>query len=322
MFVDRAKIFVAAGKGGNGCTSFYRDRQIRRGKPNGGDGGDGGNIIFEADPNIKTLYDFRYNRDFRAQNGGHGSSNNKTGKRGQGLTVRVPPGTIIKEAKTGLVLRDLVDYHQHVIVCKGGKGGKGNTRKREATHGEPGEEKTLLLELKIIADVGIVGFPNVGKSTFIAKVSNAKSKIAFYPFTTKNPILGVVKREDERITLADMPGLIEGAHEGRGLGDRFLRHIERTKFLIHMVDVAAVEGRDPADDYNKLNKELTLYSKNLLKEVQFIVANKMDLPEAKENLKRFKKIVKKDVYAISALTGEGTKELIYALLRKMRKYGQ
>lgn len=320
MFVDRAKIIVAAGNGGNGCNSFYRDRQIRRGKPNGGNGGDGGSIIFEATPNKKTLYDFRFNRDFRAERGTHGSSNNKTGKRGQGLTIKVPPGTVIIDSETNLTLRDLAEQNQRVIVCKGGKGGRGNSRRREATDGEPGEEKTLLLELKVIADVGIVGFPNVGKSTFICKVSKAKSKIASYPFTTKNPILGVVKREDEPIVLADLPGLIEGAHEGRGLGVQFLRHVERTKFLIHMVDIAAVEGRDPVEDYNKLNKELKLYTKDLSKEVQLVVANKMDLPEAKENLKRFKKIVKKKVYPISAMTGEGTQELIHALFKKLGDY--
>jgi len=320
MFVDRAKIVVSAGSGGNGCTSFYRDRQVKKGKPNGGDGGDGGSIIFEADNNIKTLYDFRFNRDFRGERGGHGSSNNKTGKRGESLIVKVPPGTLILDADTNLILRDLVKPNERVVVCKAGKGGKGNTRKREGTLGEPGEEKTLLLELKVIADVGIVGFPNVGKSTFISKISRAKSKIASYPFTTKNPILGVIRQEDERLTLADMPGLIEGAHAGRGLGDRFLRHIERTKFLIHMIDIAAVEERDPVEDYKKLNKELSLYSKDLRKGVQLIVANKIDIPEAKDNLKKLRQSVKKKIYPISALTGEGTKELIHALFKKMREY--
>jgi len=320
MFIDRAKIFAAAGNGGNGCNSLYRDRQIRRGRPDGGDGGDGGNIVFEADPNTRTLYDFKYNRDFRAERGRHGSSNHKKGKSGQDLIIKVPPGTVIIEAETDLVLRDLCDYHQRVIICKGGKCGKGNSRGREATRGEPGETKDLRLELKIIADVGIIGFPNAGKSTLISRTSKAKSKIASYPFTTKNPILGVIRRDDERLVLADMPGLIEGAHQGRGLGDRFLRHIERTKFLVHLIDMAAVEGRDPVDDYRKINKELGLYSSKFAREDQLVVANKMDLPEAEGNLKKFKKSVIWKIYPISALTGEGTKELMHALFNKLREY--
>ncbi|PIU41522.1 MAG: GTPase ObgE [Candidatus Omnitrophica bacterium CG07_land_8_20_14_0_80_42_15] len=321
MFIDRAKIAVKAGNGGDGCNSFYRDKRTRYGPPDGGDGGDGGNIIFEANQNLRTLYDFKYNRHFKAQRGGHGSSNNKKGKRGESLLVKVPPGTIIIDNKTGLILRDLAEPLQQVILCKGGRGGKGNSRGREATKGEAGEEKEVVLELKIIADVGIIGYPNVGKSTFISKVSSAKSKIAPYPFTTKSPILGVVKRDEDRMTLADMPGIIEGAHTGRGLGDQFLRHIERTKFLVHFIDMAAFEGRDPASDYEVLNNELKLYSKDLIKKPQVLVANKMDMPGTKNNLKKFKKVIKKKIYPISALTGEGTKQLLNELFRKMKKYG-
>lgn len=321
MFIDRSKIFIQAGSGGDGCNSFYRDRRVKRGKPNGGPGGDGGDVIFEADPNKKTLYDFQFNHHFRAQRGVHGSSNHKKGKRGEDLVVRVPPGTIIIDGETKLILRDLVEYRQRVIVYKGGKAGKGNSRGREATKGEFKEEKTLLLELKLIADIGIVGFPNAGKSTLISKVSRAKSKVASYAFTTKAPILGVVKREDEHITLADMPGLIEGAHQGRGLGDQFLRHIERTKFLVHLIDMAAVEGRNPVEDYKKLNKELDSYGKNLKTKFQILVANKIDLSQAKDNLKSFKQAVKKKIYPISALTGEGTKELLNVLFKRMKKYG-
>jgi len=317
MFIDRAKILVKAGSGGDGCNSFYRDRQIRRGRPNGGDGGDGGNIIFEVDNNIKTLYDFRYNRHFSAQRGGHGSSNNKKGKRGQDLIIKVPPGTVIIDNDANLVLRDLTQPHQRVIVCKGGAKGKGNSRRREATKGELGQEKLLLLELKIIADIGLIGFPNAGKSTFISKISNAKSKIAAYPFTTKNPILGVVRGDERQIILADMPGLIEGAHQGRGLGDRFLRHIERTKALIHFIDMAAIEGRDPVEDFNRLNNELKLYGKDLIKKAHFIAANKMDIEGAEDNLNKFKKAVKGKVYPISALTGEGTKALLKALVKRL-----
>ena len=320
MFIDRVKIFVAAGNGGDGCNSLHRDRQIRRGRPDGGDGGDGGNIVFEADPNTRTLYDFKFNRIFRAEKGTHGSSNHKKGRSGQDRIIKVPPGTVIIEEETDLVLRDLVDYQQRVIVCKGGRCGKGNSRGREATKGELGEARDLRLELKLIADVGIVGFPNAGKSTLISRTSNAKSKIAAYPFTTKNPILGVIKRDDERLIMADMPGLIEGAHEGRGLGDRFLRHIERTKFLVHLIDMAAVDGRDPVSDYKKVNKELGLYSSKFSKEGQVIAANKMDMPEAEGNLKKFKKSVKRKIYPISALTGEGTKQLMHALFNKLKEY--
>ena len=310
MFIDQAKIHVKAGDGGNGCTSFYRDKFVRKGKPNGGNGGAGGNIIFKVDKNIRTLLDFQYNRHFKASRGGHAGSNNKTGRSGEDLCVRVPPGTILKEAATGLVLRDLMHEGEEVIVAVGGSGGKGNTKKRDATPGGSGEARELALELKLIADIGIIGYPNVGKSTFISRISSAKSKIANYPFTTKSPILGIVRMYDGDLTFADMPGLIEGAHKGRGLGDQFLRHIERTRILVHMIDIAEVETRDAYEDYVSINNELSLYGKHVSDKSQVIACNKMDLAESKGNLSAFRKKIDKKVFPISAVTGDGVKELL------------
>jgi GTP-binding protein len=321
MFVDEARISVKAGDGGDGCHSFYRDRFIRgRGRPDGGDGGRGGDIIFIADGNIHTLLDFRYNQHLKAERGAHGSSNHKNGRAGEKMYVKVPPGTLIKDAGRGLVLRDLVKAGDSVVIAKGGAGGKGNSKNRPAEPGSPGEERTLLLELKLIADAGIIGYPNAGKSTFLSAVSSAHPKIASYPFTTKEPVLGVVRPHDgASFVVAEIPGLIEGAHEGRGLGDRFLRHVERTKVLIHLVDIAACEGRDPADDYANLNKELKLYSKELAKKEQVIGLNKCDLPGADENMKRFKKAYpEKKVFPVSALTGKGTRTLIQAAYKKVK----
>jgi len=318
MLIDRAKILVKAGDGGKGCTSFYRDRAVRKGKPNGGDGGSGGNIVFKVDKNIHTLLDFQYNRHFKAGRGAHGSSNNKNGKRGEDFLVRIPPGTIIKDAQANIVLRDLVEIGEEVIIARGGHGGKGNSKKREATSGEKGEEKELLLELKLIADIGIIGYPNVGKSTFISRISSAKSKIASYPFTTKQPILGIVKMHDGDLTFADMPGLIQGAHKGKGLGDRFLRHIERTKLLLHMVDVAQVEGRNALDDYVTITKELSLYGKNVNEKPQVVACNKMDLPEAEENYLKFKDKVKGKVFPISAIKGDGVRELLNEIWKLLK----
>ena len=315
MLIDHVKIQVNAGSGGSGCTSFYRDRNVQKGKPTGGDGGTGGNIIFKADKNIHTLLDFQYKKHFTAGRGGHGGSNNKTGKQGEDLTIKVPAGTLIKELVTGLILRDLTIYDEEVIVARGGEGGKGNTKKRDGTPGEKGEEKELELELKLIADVGIIGYPNVGKSTFISRISRAKSKIANYPFTTKQPILGIVKMEPGDLAFADMPGLIEGAHRGRGLGDEFLRHIERTKILLHMVDMAEAEGRDAYEDYLSIKKELTLYGHNVTKKPQLIACNKMDLPKARENFDRFSKKIDKTVFPISAVTGAGVKKLLGEIWR-------
>lgn len=321
MFVDEVRIFVKAGGGGDGCHSFYRDRFIRgRGRPDGGDGGKGGDVVFTADNNIQTLLDFQYRQHFTAQRGDHGSSNHKNGKSGEDLRIKVPPGTLIKDAETGLVLRDLVKAGESVIIAKGGSGGKGNSRKRPAEPGSAGEEKTIRLELKLMADAGIVGYPNAGKSTLISRISSAHPKIASYPFTTKEPVLGVVRLHGESsFVVAEIPGLIEGAHQGRGLGDRFLKHVERTKVLIHLVDIAACEGRDPLDDYTTLNRELGSYSKELAKKPQVVGLNKCDLDTAEANIKRFKRAHPRcAAYAVSAATGKGLKELLTAVHKKLR----
>jgi GTP-binding protein len=311
MFIDQARIFVKAGSGGNGCNSLYRDKYVRRGKPDGGDGGDGGSVSIKADKSIQTLLDFQYKRHFKAEGGHHGSSNNKRGRRGKDFVILVPCGTIVKDTSTNLVLRDLLESDDSVVIAKCGRGGKGNSKGRTATSGEKGEEKDLLLELKLIADIGIIGYPNAGKSTFISKVSSAKSKIADYPFTTKRPILGIVRYYDERtLTFCDMPGLIEGAHKGRGLGDRFLRHIERTRLLLHMIDISLLQRKDPYEDFTALNEELKLYSEKLAKKKQIIVLNKIDLPGAGENARIIRDRIKQEVFPVSALTGEGTKELL------------
>ena len=316
-FVDQAKVFVKAGDGGRGCASFYRDKYMRFAKPDGGDGGRGGDIVFLADRNISTLLDFHYNRHFRAVHGGHASSNNKKGRDGEPVVIKVPIGTVITDLKSGCVLRDLKDEGEQVIVVVGGKGGLGNIHSPEAMPGELGEEKNLSLDLKLIAEVGLVGFPNAGKSTLISNVSNAQPKIAAYPFTTKFPILGAVKRDNDNFVITDIPGLIEGSSEGKGLGDKFLRHIERTKILIHVVDISGFEGRDPLEDYKVINQELNNYSKEVAKKPRVIALNKMDLEGASENLKRFKKLIKKTVYPISALKREGLKELMDAVAKKI-----
>lgn len=317
MFIDSSKINLRAGSGGNGCKSIYRDKYQRQGKPDGGDGGKGADIIFRADRNLLTLLDFQYHRHFSGAHGGHGSSNHKKGRGAEDIIVRVPLGTTIKDAVTGSLLRDLSEEGQEVIIAKGGKGGIGNWHRKEATPGEPGEERTVILDLKLLADVGVVGFPNAGKSTLITAISNARPKIAPYPFTTMGPVLGVVNTTKKRFVIADLPGLIEGASEGRGLGDKFLKHVERTKVLIHIVDMGGFEGRDPIDDYKKINLELKNYSKDVYKKPQVICANKMDISGAEENLKRFKKLIKKPVYAISALEKMNLKELIDAVAKKL-----
>lgn len=321
LFVDQAKIHVRAGNGGNGCRSFRRDRYHRYGIPDGGDGGKGGDVIIQADRCLYTLLDFKYKSSFIADDGGNGSSNNKKGKNAKDLIIRVPVGTLIIDAKTDCVLKDLSKDKDSVIVALGGKGGRGNHSGGEATKGLPGEERELILDLKLIADVGLVGFPNVGKSTLISNISSATSLVAPYPFTTKKPVLGVVKYNDFSFVVADIPGLISGSHQGRGLGDRFLRHIERTKLLLHIIDISGSEGRDPVEDYKIINKELRLYSKALLNKPQIIVANKMDLEGSLDNLKIFKKKVKKKIYPISALKKEGLEELIEEIVFQLQKIG-
>ena len=317
MFIDRVKISVKGGSGGKGCESFYRDKFQRKGIPNGGRGGKGADIIIRADRNLYTLLDFKYNRHFYGGHGGHGSSKNKTGKDAANIIIRVPLGTVIKDIKSGSILRDLTKEAEEVIVAKGGKGGQGNSHNREAALGEPGEEKELILDLKVIADAGVVGFPNVGKSTLISNISNAHPKIAAYPFTTKAPVLGVVRAAKKNFIIADIPGLIEGAAAGKGLGHEFLRHVERTKAIVHLLDMSGFEGRDPVKDFKTINEELKKYSPAVFKKPQVIAANKMDIEGADVNLRRFKRTIKKQVYPISALEGRGLEELIEAIAKKL-----
>ncbi len=315
MFVDEAVILCKAGNGGKGCASFDRSNP-RRPRANGGDGGGGGSIWIEARPNIQTLLDFQLKREFKADKGTNGSSSHMRGRTGEDTILGVPPGTEIFDFKAGELLKDLDRSGAKVLVCKGGAAGKGNDKNHEASEGEPGEAKEILLKLKLIADIGLVGYPNAGKSTLISRVSSAKSKAAAYPFTTKNPILGVVKFEDGQAkVLADIPGIIEGASTGRGMGIEFLKHVERTKVLLHVIDFAAVDGRDPFSDYETLNRELSDYSKKLGESEQIVVANKMDLPEARQNLEKFKRKIKEEIFPISAATGEG----LQALLQRLRK---
>ena len=318
MFIDSAKINVAAGNGGKGCNSFYRDRYQRRGIPDGGDGGDGADIIIKTDRNLFTLLDFQHHRHFRGEDGGVGGSKHKRGKDAASVIVRVPVGTIVKDLASGCILRDLDKEDEQVIVAKGGKGGLGSRhRMEEPTAPEPGEVKDIFLDLKLLAEVGVVGFPNAGKSTLISAISNAHPKIAPYPFTTKSPVLGMVRKVDKKFIVADIPGLIEGASEGRGLGDKFLKHIERTRILIHIIDMAGFEARDPLEDYKKINLELKAYSSEIYKKPQIVAANKMDLEGSEENLKRFKQKYKKQIYPISALNRQGLEELIDAVAKKL-----
>ena len=317
MFVDEATISVKAGDGGNGCNSIQGISGKRYGKPTGGEGGDGGDVVFEAVGNTHTLLFFRYNKHFKAKDGGRGDRNNMTGRHGEGCTLKVPPGTIIRDAETKLILRELSNIGDRAVIALGGKGGRGNSPRRRALPGEEGETRELYLELKLLADVGLVGYPNAGKSTFVSRVSAARPRIASFPFTTKAPMLGVVGHAHKSFVIADIPGLIEGAHAGRGLGDRFLRHIERTKILLFLIDMAAIDGRDPYDDYVSLRKELSLYSPELMRKKHIVAANKMDMPQAAENLKRFKKRKRVKIYELSALTGKGIDPLVRELMGKV-----
>lgn len=322
MFVDSAKIYVKAGNGGNGIVSFHREKYIAAGGPDGGDGGKGGDVIFVVDEGIRTLADFRYKRHYKAENGQDGGPSNCSGKSGKDLVVRVPPGTIIKDEKTGRILADLKTAGQSRVIAKGGKGGKGNqhfaTPTRQipnfARSGDPGEERWILVELKLLADVGLIGYPNVGKSTILSVVSAATPKIAGYPFTTLEPNLGVVKLDEgDSFVLADIPGLIEGAHEGVGLGHEFLKHVERTRILIHVVDIAGVEGRDPIVDFEVINRELKQYSPMLAEKPQVVAANKVDLLGDGEKLEEFRKAIEAQgfsVFPVSAAANKGIRELM------------
>ena len=322
MFTDYVKIYAKAGNGGNGAISFRREKYVAAGGPDGGDGGKGGDIYFEVDQNSNTLLEFRYKKKFKAENGSNGEGSNKYGKSGEDLTIKVPIGTIVKDAETNHVLADLSHEGQKELVLKGGRGGKGNSHFATATRqaprfsqdGENGEERELILELKLLADVGLIGFPNVGKSTFLSRTTSATPKIADYHFTTLEPNLGVVKTEyGDSFVIADIPGIIEGASEGVGLGLQFLRHIERTRLLLHVIDVSGSEGRNPVDDFEKINSELKKYSKKLSERTQIIVANKSDIIQDEEKFEELSKLAKKQnikIFKISAVTGEGISELI------------
>jgi len=332
MFIDSARIYVEAGNGGNGAVSFHREKYIAAGGPDGGDGGKGGDVIFVADEGVRTLVDFRYKRKYKAESGQNGGSSNCTGRNGSDLIIKVPAGTIIKDEETGRILADLVKPGQKAVIAKGGKGGKGNQHFATSTRqvpnfakaGDAGESRWIILELKLLADVGLIGYPNVGKSTILSMVTAARPKIANYHFTTLNPNLGVVSLgEGNSFVMADIPGLIEGAHEGVGLGINFLKHVERTKLLLHVIDIAAVEGRDPVQDFEVINGELKEYNPALAEKPQIIALNKSDITGAEENAKRFMEIIGNrgyKIFTISAATNKGLDELmryIYEVLKDL-----
>jgi len=319
MFVDRADIQIASGNGGNGCNSFLHVTPTKK-KPNGGRGGNGGDIIFLANPNLRTLYDFQLNKIFKAHKGSNGSSNNKAGRNGEDLIINVPVGTLVIDKNNDIIVKDLREPFQKFIALKGGKGGRGNSPFRSSQTGEKGEIMTITLELKLIADIGIIGYPNSGKSTLINAMSNTHSRVGNFYFTTKKPILGTVFYEDKSIVIADIPGLIEDAHCGRGLGTDFLKHIERTKMLIHVVDVSDTASLLPIERYKTINNELKLYDKNLMNKKQFIVANKIDLLENDKNITDFSSEIKTKVYPVSAIKKNGIKELIYDIFNTMYEF--
>ena len=332
MFVDRVKIHVKGGNGGNGMVSFFRAKYITHGGPDGGDGGRGGDVIFVGDESMGTLMDFRYKRMFKAGNGQDGGKRNCFGKDGESVVIKVPVGTVIREAESGKIMADITKHGEEKILIHGGKGGKGNqhfatpTRQapRYAEQGRVAKEYDVILELKLIADVGLIGFPNVGKSTLLSMVTNANPKIANYHFTTLAPNLGVVEgRYGDSFVLADIPGLVEGASEGVGLGHAFLRHVERTKVFIHVVDAAGVEGDDPVENVRKINQELEAYNPELMKRPQVIAANKTDIPGSEENVERLKEAYEKEsfeVFPISAATNKGLDELLTKVAEILKNY--
>lgn len=328
MFVDRVRIYVRAGSGGSGCVSFRREKYVPAGGPDGGDGGDGGNVILSVSPRLHTLMDLRRRKHYKAGSGRPGRGKNQHGKNGNDVVIEVPPGTVVCDSSSGEIIADLVSPGQTVVVAAGGKGGKGNARFATATRqtprfaqpGREGEERWIDLELKLLADVGFVGLPNAGKSTLLSRISAARPKIADYPFTTTRPHLGVVDLGGGRsFVAADIPGLIEGAHAGLGLGHEFLRHIERTKVLVHVVDMAGIEeGHDPVRDFRIVTGEMKLYNPELAARPTIIAGNKMDLPEAEEHYEKARSVLCKlghEVYPISAVTGKGVKELLEAVAR-------
>lgn len=324
VFIDKAKIFVRGGDGGNGQVSFRREKFVPYGGPAGGDGGRGGSVIFKVDEGLRTLMDFRYQKHFKAAHGEHGRSKSQHGANAKDNVISVPPGTMVKDAETGELLADLVEQGQDKVIVRGGRGGKGNIHFANSSNpapyisenGEPGEERWIELELKLLADVGLIGYPSVGKSTLLSVVSDARPKVGAYHFTTISPNLGVVRvGEGNSFVLADLPGLIEGAHLGIGLGHQFLRHVERTKILVHVVDVAGSEGRDPVEDWKQINEEIKLYRQDLELRPQIIAANKTDLPGANEKLEEFREVIGGaiPIYPVSAVTKQGIKELVYAV---------
>jgi len=333
MFTDYTKILIKAGDGGNGAATFRREKYVAAGGPDGGDGGNGGNVYFQVDKDKNTLIDFRYNRKFKAKNGENGSGNHCNGKYGEDLIIKVPIGTVVKDAESGKVVADLSEPNQKELILKGGRGGRGNSHFATATRqaprfsedGEKGDEKEIILELKLLADVGLLGFPNVGKSTFLSVVTDAKPKIANYHFTTIVPNLGVVKTKDGNgFVIADIPGIIEGASEGVGLGIQFLRHVERTRLLLHFLDVSGQEGRNPVEDFYAINEELKKYSEKLSTRKQIIVANKIDVIQDEDNelLKQVEGLAKKEnleLFKISAATKQGLEELIDYVTKQLKE---
>lgn len=323
MFIDSARIFVKAGDGGNGMSSFRREKYVPNGGPNGGDGGRGADIILKADRNINTLVDFRYKRQFKGPAGEGGQSSNKYGRNAESLIIPVPMGTTVRDEESGLLMADLIEDGQTFVVAKGGRGGRGNAHFHTSSNraptfaekGEPGEERWVRLELKVLADVGLLGYPSVGKSSIIRKVSSAKPEVAAYHFTTLTPVLGVVSVDDGKsFVMADIPGLIEGASEGVGLGHNFLRHVERSNILIHVLDVSGIEGRDPIEDFHKINEELKKYSEKLSKKPQLIALNKIDLVEDVATIDRVRSYFEEngyEVFTVNALTGEGLSDLVH-----------
>ncbi len=332
QFIDQVKVYIKAGDGGKGCVSFRREKFIPRGGPNGGDGGRGGHIIFRATGNINTLLDIRYRQQYLAKKGQHGMGKDMHGKNGGDLMIPVPLGTLIKDAETEEVLHDLVVDGQEFIAAKGGRGGMGNAHFKSSTRqaprfaqpGEPGEDMTLFLELKLLADVGLIGLPNAGKSTLISSISSARPKIADYPFTTLIPNLGVVKHGDYKsFVIADIPGLIEGAHKGTGLGFQFLRHVERTSLLLHLVDISEMAEGDPVENFRKINKEMELYSPKLITKPQAVAATKLDIKgngEKLDSLAEYCKDKHYDFFPICAVTGDGLKDLIKYLATKVDEH--
>ena len=329
MFVDEVVLKVEAGKGGDGCTSFRREKYIPMGGPNGGNGGRGSDIIFKVDEGLKTLIDLRYQKIIKGKKGGNGEGSDRNGKKAQDIIIKVPQGTTITDIDTGLIIADLLKKDEEIVICRGGRGGRGN--KSFATHdnpapniseyGEMGEKRNIKIELKLLADVGLVGLPSVGKSTFLSIVSKSKPRIAPYHFTTLSPNLGVVKTIDNRsYVIADLPGLIEGASLGDGLGDKFLKHIERTRVIAHIIDMSGIEGRNPVDDFKLINKELENFDVKLLKKPMIVIANKMDIPSAKENLVKFKQEYPElEIYEISAINKTGIDKVLVKLADMLDK---